>query len=356
MRVRLKGINRATKRMADGTCKTFWYAWRGGPRLQGEPGTPEFTASYNAAVATQVAPAAGTLRSVLTAYEGSSDFDRLRPRTKEDYRWHLSRISRRFATFPLASFTDPRTRGVFKAWRDELGKQSPRQADLTWTVLCKAVSWALDSGLVASHPFLRGGKLYRGSRVDNVWGLEDEERFLAGARHELQLPFLLGIWTGQRRGDLLRLPWKAYDGATIKLKQSKTGKRVTIPVVGALKIALDNATKVSPIILTRPDGRPFTRDAFQGMWRRAVKAAGIEGLTFHDLRGTAVTRLALAGCTEAEIAAITGHSLSNVRSILDAHYLSRDPQLAENAMRKLETRTKLQTELQTGHAKPEKAS
>jgi hypothetical protein len=45
-------------------------------------------------------------------------------------------------------------------------------------------------------------------------------------------------------------------------------------------------------------------------------------------------------CTEAEIATITGHSLRNVRSILDAHYLHRDPSLADSAIRKLEKGTK----------------
>jgi hypothetical protein len=50
--------------------------------------------------------------------------------------------------------------------------------------------------------------------------------------------------------------------------------------------------------------------------------------------------LALAGCTEADIATMTGHSLRDVRSILDAHYLHRDPALAESAIRKLERRTK----------------
>ena len=59
-------------------------------------------------------------------------------------------------------------------------------------------------------------------------------------------------------------------------------------------------------------------------------------MTFNDLRGTAVNRLALVGCTEAEIAAITGHSIRDVRSILDAHYLHRDQALAESAIRKLE--------------------
>ena len=42
------------------------------------------------------------------------------------------------------------------------------------------------------------------------------------------------------------------------------------------------------------------------------------------------------GCTEAQIAAITGHSLRDVRSILDAHYLHRDPALARDAITKLE--------------------
>ena len=59
-------------------------------------------------------------------------------------------------------------------------------------------------------------------------------------------------------------------------------------------------------------------------------------MTFHDLRGTAVTRLAIVECSEPQIAAITWHSLRDVRSILDAHYLHRDPALAESAIRKLE--------------------
>jgi hypothetical protein len=47
----LKGLFWAPARLADGTRKIYWYAWRGGPRLKGEPGSPEFVASYNKAVA-----------------------------------------------------------------------------------------------------------------------------------------------------------------------------------------------------------------------------------------------------------------------------------------------------------------
>src|SRR6516165_5935548 len=61
MRVRLKGLNSITKTLADGTRRTYWYAWKGGPPLRGEPGMPEFIASYNEAVARKVVPPRGTL-------------------------------------------------------------------------------------------------------------------------------------------------------------------------------------------------------------------------------------------------------------------------------------------------------
>jgi hypothetical protein len=67
----------------------------------------------------------------------------------------------------------------------------------------------------------------------------------------------------------------------------------------------------------------------------AHKRAKIEEVAFTDRRGTAVTRLALVGCSESEIATITGHSIRDVRPILHAHYSHRDLALAESAIRKL---------------------
>jgi integrase len=184
------------------------------------------------------------------------------------------------------------------------------------------------------------GQLYRGSRADKIWTAADETAFLERAPAHLHLPLVLALWTGQRQGDLLRLPWSAYDGAHIRLRQGKTGTRVVIPVGAPLKTALDATPKRSPLILTNSDGKPWTSDGFRASWGKACKTAGVIGVTFHDLRGTAVTRLAIAGCTEAEIATITGHSLRSVRAILDTHYLARDPALGESAIRKLERGTK----------------
>ena len=146
---------------------------------------------------------------------------------------------------------------------------------------------------------------------------------------------LLAINTGQRQGDLLRLPWSAYDGTTIKLRQRKTGAYVPIPVADALKNALDAAPRRSPIMLTNSDGKPWSESGFQRAWGKATARAGIVGLTFHDLRGTAVVTLARAGCNEVEIYSITGHKPGDVQAILTTHYLPRDTEVASNAIAKL---------------------
>jgi integrase len=339
MRVRLKGINRAAMRLADGRVVTYYYAWKGGPRLRGKPGSPEFTDSYNEAVAQRVVERQGALLSVLQAFQRSQDFLGLAERTRADYVAKIKLIERKFGDFPLAALIDRRTRGVFMAWRDQLATTSRRQADYAWVVLARILSWALNRGLIAANPCEKGGRLYRGSRADKIWTTDDEATFLAKAPLHLHLPLILALWTGQRQGDLLRLAWSGYDGTHIRLRQSKTGARVMIPVGTPLKAALDGTPKRSTVILTSTNNKPWTEDGFRSSWRKACAAAGINGLTFHDLRGTAVTRLAVAGCTEAEIAAITGHSLRDVGAILDAHYLHRDPALAESAIHKLEKGT-----------------
>jgi integrase len=81
--------------------------------------------------------------------------------------------------------------------------------------------------------------------------------------------------------------------------------------------------------------KPWSESGFQGAWGNATMRAGIRGLTFHDLRGTAVVTLARAGCNEVEIYSITGHKPGDVQAILTTHYLPRDAEVAGNAIAKL---------------------
>lgn len=338
MRVSLKGINRITKRLADGSIVTYYYAWKGGPRLPGKPGNPEFIAAYNEAVAKKVQEPAGTLQAILNAYQSSPKFTDLAPRTCKDYVRQIKQIEVEFGDFPIAGLPDRRTRSEFLAWSDKLAIKSRRQADYTFSTFAAIMAWASDRGLILCNPCTRPGKLYRSQRAESIWLDDDEAALKAVAPPHIWLAYLLAVWTGQRQGGLLRLPWTAYDGNNIRLKQSKGGRRVTILVGSELKTALAIAAKAKTAvtILTTTKGTPWTSDGFRTSWGKTVAKAKVTGLTFHDIRGTAVTRLALGGCSEAEIATFTGHSLADVAAILDAHYLSRDSRMAESALRKRE--------------------
>lgn len=324
--------------LADGRRVVYHYAWRGGPRLTGEPGTPEFVASFNAAVAAKLAPETGVLQELLVYYQENTEFTELAPRTRADYVKQIAIIEREFGDLPLAALPDPETRGVFKRWRATLAKRSKRQADYAFAVLGRVLSVAKDHGKIRVNPVERSGRLYGGSRRDKVWSLDQEAAYLAEAPEHMRLPILLGAWTGQRQGDLLRLRWTDYDGKWIRLRQSKTGVFVQIPVVDRLKEALDaeKARKRGLLVLLTKKGQRWSEHGFRVSWRKACTKAGISGLTFHDLRGTSVHRLALAGCTEVEIAVFTGLAIGDVRGILEKHYLHRDPKLAESAGAKLE--------------------
>jgi integrase len=365
VKINLANLNWTNKRLADSSTKTYWYAWRGGPLLKGEPGSPEFMASYQAAIATRTPPAGGkTFADLIRDYLKGGHFNStLSPRTQSDYKKKLTDIEKKFGSMPLAACELKETRGILRRWRDELSVTSPRQADYTWAIMSAVFKHGIQYGDITTNPCALAGRLYDGSRVEVIWTPPQVGAFLHQTHYaHMHLPLLIGLWTGQREGDILRLKWSAYDGQVIRLKQRKGQRRgkkknasaiVVIPVAEPLKIALDSAraarltAKVRPLkiedetICLNSDGEPWRegRDGFNGFissFRKAKEKAGVEGVTFGDLRGTAVTRLALSGCTVPEICSITGHSHAEANAILEAHYLHRDPAIAWNAIRKLE--------------------
>jgi len=177
-----------------------------------------------------------------------------------------------------------------------------------WPAFCPGRSRAFKT-----NPCTNGDKLNQGTRVDKIWSDEDVARFLRTAPSYLHLAMLLAINTGQRQGDLLRLLWSAYDGKEIKMRQRKTGAYVPIPVSDALKTALDAASRKSPIMLVNSDGKPWSESGFQGAWGKATVRAGIRGVTFHDLRGTAVVTLARAGVMRSRFIRSPGTSRATCR-------------------------------------------
>lgn len=336
MRVPLKGLHTVRRKLADGSERVYFYAWRGGPRIDAKSGSPEFHAEFADAHKGRLkARRKGTLTAFIEEYRASTEFTKLSDSSQRAYRTYLDMIERKFGSMTREVIEDPEARGEFKTWRDSLADK-PRRADYAWTVLARVMSFAADRGRISVNPCLKGGRLYKADRTEVIWTEDHIAAFMAVASHELGLALMLALWTGQRQGDLLKLTWNAYRDGRISLKQSKGGRTTVIPAGDTLKAALADEKKRALTILTNQAGEPWTSSGFRASWGKACAKSGVTGVTFHDIRGTAVTRLALAGCTVPEIASITGHSLKDVESILDAHYLGRNIALAESAMRKRE--------------------
>ncbi len=360
MRVKLKGINTVRARLADGTVKVYYYAWKGGPPLEGKPGTPEFVNSFMEAAKQRVTTPKNTLSYVLQEYQKSDAFADLAPSSRKNFIRIIRVIEADFGDLPLPALKAKGIRLKFKEWRKKIAERSPSYADMHWMVLARILSWAVEETLIDVNPCTRGGKLYSGTRRDKIWSDEQIAFVLTNAAEHLRLPFLIALWTGQREADIVDLPWSAYDGRYIRLEQKKgrrkgrPGPRVIIPVAAPLKAVLDKTERRALKMVLDSNGRPWNAAAsFSEAFRRekirlGKLMPGIESLTFHDLRGTAVTRLAVAGCTVPEIASLTGHSMSDVNRILEAHYLNLDVSLAENAIQKLEARTNLPNGLPNG--------
>jgi hypothetical protein len=85
---------------------------------------------------------------------------------------------------------------------------------------------AVRDGLLDVNPCARGEMLYCGTRVDTIWSSPQIGAFLALYKFAyMDMPLRIGLGTGQREGDVLRLKWSQYDGQTLKLNQRKGRRR-----------------------------------------------------------------------------------------------------------------------------------
>lgn len=339
VRVRLKGINTVRRFRKDGSFVLYRYHRATGCLLTGEPGSADFIASYAAAEKTIRERAKGTIGDFIRRFEASTEYEDMKDTTKAEYRRKLKVIDRKWATVPIAAFDDKEFRKDAIAWRDEIAKRARREADNLLSALARIGSWAFDHGEIDRNILDNVKRVYHSDRADKIWLPGHVAAFTRHATPEMHAALMLAMHTGQRQGDLLRLPWSAYDGQRILLTQSKGGATVDIKCTAALRTLLDAMPKRGPLILMTASGRAWKKRYFNDCWTDVAGNAEIEDRHFHDLRGTAITMLAEAGGTVPEIAAVTGHKLKHVTHILET-YLARTKQLADAAIIKLDKHAK----------------
>jgi hypothetical protein len=296
---------------------------------------------------------------------GATDDGRVRrrtlgDRTVKDYRAKahaLRDFDGELWTSPVAALTPPILHGLHDALWQAKGHH---MANAMLAVLRLALSHAvrrgkgglrhnpaLSLGLEVPPPRLRVGTLA-------------EVQALVAAADAIGLPEIgdaiyLGLFTGQRQGDRLTLQDAGERSGSRVFRQAKTGAVVEVPDAPQLaaRLASSRARRAAAgitaveIIINSRTGRPFDEHAYRKAFQavRVAAVAGAEGrearpsladFRDQDLRDTAVTWLARAGCTIPQIRAITGHNEATIGQVLK-HYLAVDAGMAGEAIARLVT-------------------
>lgn len=299
------------RKLADGTVKEYRYPKAGkGPR----------PARY----------APDSLDAMLAAWRRSPEFAAKAKATRAAYAIYLRELD----AFGGIRIADLRRRDLLDL-RDAIAATRGKGAATGFQRTASALfSWALDRDWLQSNPLARAKYLAGGHLA--AWSESDAAHALKALDEPYRRVAMLGMHIGQRRGDLIALTWGQWDGPTIRLRQQKTGAQMIIPVHPDLQAELARwrADRTAAVILTSPQGRPWTPEHLSREMTKRLRAIGLPNITVHGLRKLAATRLADAGCSPHEIAAITGHrSLSMVELYTRS---ANQERLAEAAVERLE--------------------
>jgi site-specific recombinase XerC len=153
----------------------------------------------------------GTFNGLIREYTLSEEFQRnLAPSTQTEYRRMLTKAETTFGDMAIAALEDWRVRKDFLDWREKIARDSgSREADYRLSAISAMLTWAVERGRLSANHLKGFKRLYHSDRAEIIWLPEHIAAFMKIAPIELQQALLLALHTGQREGDLLRLPWSA---------------------------------------------------------------------------------------------------------------------------------------------------
>jgi integrase len=306
--------------------------------LHGLPYSAEFMGDYQAAMAGQTLPVGanrarlGTMWALALSYFASPDFCTLKPSTQRAYRGIIERLCKDHGDKRSA---DLRREHVVKLMSARA--EQPGAANGLRMVLRVMMKHAIEIGLRADDPTREVRAIRIKSQGHHSWTDDEIAQFEwhhpVGTRARLALALLL--YTGQRRGDVIRMGAQHIRNGALYVKQEKTGAELIIPVHPSLAVIIAAAPRDHLTFVTTRQGGPFEGSAFSRWFRQECDKAKLPHCSAHGLRKAAARRLAEAGCTAHEIGAITGHA--SLTELVRYTRAADQRRLAEAAMTKTRT-------------------
>ena len=135
----------------------------------------------------------------------------------------------------------------------------------------------------------------------------EEERLITAAlsyNARIAPVIRFGIETGMRREEIAAMTWGMvnFKKRIVALPETKNGEKRDVPLS-------TEAVSILGCLPRRLDGKVFgiSKDYLTTAFIRIRRKAGIDDLTFHDLRHEATSRFFEKGLNPMQVAAITGH-------------------------------------------------
>lgn len=300
--------------------ETWWAAYR---LLEGEPAAEA---------------RAGTYGALIKAYQGSTEWGDLTERTRGEWARHHRTINKAWGELQVKA-TEPRH---VLALRDSFADVAPvdvalqtkpleeylsrrAAADNLIRALSAMLKWSIPRGWITFNPCrdvprLGGGEGYP------PWTRRAIQHYRKHGKPHLWWVAAVALYTGQRQSDVIGMLKSDVKDGEIKVIQDKTGKQLWIPMHRDLNAVLEDiraaaktakTPRFSKHLLVNSRGEEWTQDGFRASWqtemaRRIFGPFKTHRLVFHGLRKSATVFLLEAGCSDAEVASITGMSRAMV--------------------------------------------
>ena len=315
MRVRLKYVVEDVDRHGNVRCYVRLPSKRK-TRLRALPGTEEFLAEYNAAIANALTGSPrqaseakrGSFRYLCIRYYSSPSFKVLDISTRNWQRRALDEISQEHGAKPVALMAPRHVRKIRDARID-----TPAAANQRIKALRAMFAWANEAEETTVNPTLGVKKLKYASSGHHTWTVDEIEQFnqrhVLGTQARLALDILR--YTTGRREDAPRLGRQHIRDGRIKFRQAKNEHRnpidINIPLHADLKASIEASAIGNMTLLITEYGKPFTANGFGNKFKDWCRQADLPHCSAHGVRKATSTALAEAGATPHEIMAITGH-------------------------------------------------
>lgn len=313
-------------------------------RLPDDPNSEGFRTEYAKAIASISTEAeapivAGSVRALMRDFKESPEYKALAPKTQADYARVLDVLR------PIGDFQAENVRRAHVVRLRNKMQAPARTQDLFVAVVSRMFTIGLDLGYTDRNPAARIERLNT-SESFLPWPKAARQTFEKATMPAwLRTAYMIGLYTGQREGDVLRLARARYDGTWFHVRQGRPEARrgkgrkgrvveLDIPAAKVLRDYLAGLTYPGLLFVTHDDGSPVKAHELQHELRALLDGLGLSDYAFHGLRHTTGTALAESGASDREIMAVTGHLTEQMVS----RYTKRANQrvLARAAMKKLE--------------------